>query len=132
MAFNPIEHEQGEFNAGIAKLFRLNTIKEQIHGSRINKHWHIYYDLLISYYYELRPIANDKKREYYDERMRSSTQSIKNLMQTHSNKQWMLNADTLNLMQWESELHDLDQHLGLGMPKLMAIFLQHLIISHTI
>lgn len=119
------EAEQGEFNSGLAIIYRLDTIHKNIHIASVEQDIDRYYHWLCTFWKELVRACrqNTKKDEEISElsRYRAYHQTasaayykIKSLQRAGKNIPITL-TNILDL--WEVELTLLEQEKGYGMPK---------------
>lgn len=112
------EQDMSEFNAGIAKLMRLDKIKRGLIVANMNRNYDLMYRCLTAYFKELISVMNDEddkiQKERFDEVRKSYNEYIAAIK---SGKKSISQSVVNNLEDWEIELRNIDQKYGLEMPK---------------
>lgn len=106
------EHEQSEFNAGIATLQRLHEIKKWLTVSVVRDEPYLHYTYLRAFFKELAPMMTDEK-EYQDEQWNKAKEYAPILKSGVEIEQEHLDF----LDEWEIELRQIEQTKGMNIPK---------------
>jgi len=96
-----------KFNAGIAKLMRIDRLRQALHDARMSHNYKFWYDVIISYRVELNERMNKEMRDI-------ATESEKEIISI------LYNQDGITiygaLLTYELWLVDLERKFGFSMP----------------
>jgi len=112
---------KGEFNSGLAIIFRLDSIHKFLHNAKASRDHDSYYWWLVSLFTELIRFMNDKEGEianhktYWDSVTKDYFR-IRDLSQTNKPIPMTL---YMSFVSWELELVMVEQKYNIGMPKKM-------------
>ena len=118
------DQDQGDFNSGIAIIYRLDEIHKLLHIARSTRDYKLYYDNLISLFMELSRIV---KKEGDGDSINDMNAHLKWWDKAQKDYFSIKRKISLNLKVpaelwegfyiWEIKLTELEQEAGLGMPK---------------
>lgn len=105
------EHEQSEFNFGIATLQRLHELKKWLDFTTTTDDPQKQLQYLRAFYKELHPLMTDEKKDHEKNWDKSFEVEKRILKNEHTQN------DIKFLNDWEISLRQMDQDKGLNMPK---------------
>lgn len=112
------DHEKGEFNSGLAIVYRLDGIHKYLHLAKFKRDHESYYWGLVAYFVELSRMMKPKTGEllehkgYWDE-VKSDFFKIVDLIKR---KQPVPHSLYESFVMWEVELTIIEQKYNVGMP----------------
>lgn len=106
------EHEQSEFNAGIATLQRLHELKKWLISCTLIYDPISHYRHLKAFYKELEPMFTEEKK------VQKGRWKTGKLLEQKLLKKVALTQEQMDFLDdWEMELREIEQKAGLNMPK---------------
>ena len=108
---------QSIFNAGIAKLMRIDKLKCMIHESRLTSNYFLWYECLLGIYEEIYEMLDEKERNECKIKMMKCVKA--NPIPNRKDKNGLM-YDKANLLEFGMQLSVLEHKYGLGMPKQKA------------
>lgn len=115
MKFTP-EHLQGQFNSGLAIIYRLDNIHNRLYVAAETMNYESWYRALISLFKEVSRSMNDqekiKHQEYWD-KVKSNYFYIR---KQKIRGRVVDDALLIPFHAWELELNAIEQKYGMGMP----------------
>lgn len=115
MKFTP-EHLQGQFNSGLAIIYRLDNIHNRLYVAAETMNFEAWYRALISLFKEVSRSMNDKEKEQHQEWWRTVKSNYFEIRKQKRTSRDIDDALLIPFHQWELELNAIEQKYGMGMP----------------
>lgn len=109
------ENKESLFNAGIAKLQRIDNLKKMMHMARIYHNWRIFSDCLTNIRSELNERMDKESRKEGDN-YESEVQIIIDKYKRDQHKKTNIVIDLTSLKKYERFLGDLEYKYKMSMP----------------
>jgi len=115
MQLDRLDKDKGDFNSGLAIIYRLDEIHKRLHSARENKDYEVMYSSLISFFIELvrgmKPEEYTKQLSIWD-KVKSAYFELRKL----NSEGKPIRADLYETFYyWEIELTKIEQSLAWGM-----------------
>jgi len=112
------EKYQSEFNSGIAKLMRIDKIKQGLIIATINNDYGLQFRCLKAYYKELISVMKDEDDNKQRDKFKDVRKNYNEYRKALTNGKKSIPMNIIDAFEdWEVELRNLDQKYGMDMPK---------------
>lgn len=116
MKFAP-EHLQGQFNSGLAIIYRLNDIHNRLYSAAETLNYEGWYRALISFFKEVSRSMDEEELSAHQEFWKAVTTDYFKLRELKTKNKAISDEHLNSFHMWELKLNYIEQKYGMGMPK---------------